>query len=87
MSAQKDHIVAQAAESTSRVGDKQKAAQQLAETSAQLRRLVEPFTTDSVNPYTDGARETMAAPAAYTPTLHSRIAQEHPGKGRAVEVA
>jgi len=48
MSAQKDHIVARA-ESTSReAGDTQKAAQQLVENSAQLRRLVEQFTADSV---------------------------------------
>jgi hypothetical protein len=40
--------VAQAAESTSRgAGDTQKAAQQLVETSAQLRRLVEQFNTES----------------------------------------
>jgi methyl-accepting chemotaxis protein len=40
--------VAQAAESTSRgAGDTQKAAHQLVETSAQLRRLVEQFNTDS----------------------------------------
>jgi len=40
--------VAQAAESTSRgAGDTQKAAQQLVETSAELRRLVEQFKIDA----------------------------------------
>ncbi|MGA7377320.1 MAG: hypothetical protein WBW36_13295, partial [Candidatus Sulfotelmatobacter sp.] len=40
--------VAQAAESTSRgASDTQKAAQQLVETSAELRRLVEQFKTNS----------------------------------------
>jgi methyl-accepting chemotaxis protein len=42
--------VAQAAESTSRgAGDTQKAAQQLVETSAELRRLVEQFKISSVS--------------------------------------
>jgi hypothetical protein len=48
MSAQEDRILTQAAESPSRgAGDTQKAAQKLARTSAQLRRRVEQFTTDS----------------------------------------
>jgi len=43
--------VSQAAESTSRgAGDTQKAAQQLVETSAELRRLVEQFRIDAGNP-------------------------------------
>jgi hypothetical protein len=42
--------VAQAAESTSRgAGDTQKAAQQLVETSAELRRLVDQFKINSGN--------------------------------------
>ena len=58
--------VAQAAESTSRgAGDTQKAAQQLVETSAELRRLVEQFkikTTSSAGP-ADADRRSMAASA------------------------
>jgi methyl-accepting chemotaxis protein len=43
--------VAQAAESTSRgAGDTQKAAQQLVQTSAELRRLVEQFKIDAGSP-------------------------------------
>jgi methyl-accepting chemotaxis protein len=53
--------VAQAAESTSRgAGDTQKAAQQLVETSAQLRRLVEQFNTESGKSGNGSARHARA---------------------------
>jgi methyl-accepting chemotaxis protein len=58
--------VAQAAESTSRgAGDTQKAAQQLVETSAELRRLVEQFKINAGNerPATTGSARTMSARA------------------------
>jgi hypothetical protein len=57
--------VAQAAESTSRgAGDTQKAAQQLVETSAELRRLVEKFkiSAGEEQPVDQGSRS-MAARA------------------------
>ena len=57
--------VAQAAESTSRgAGDTQKAAQQLVETSAELRRLVEQF---KIN-------DAAATPARQTPIRRSMAA-------------
>jgi hypothetical protein len=55
--------VAQAAESTSRgASDTQKAAQQLVETSAELRRLVEQFKINAVQAAPGSARS-MAAHA------------------------
>ncbi|MFZ0286423.1 MAG: methyl-accepting chemotaxis protein [Terriglobales bacterium] len=56
--------VAQAAESTSRgAGDTQKAAQQLVETSAELRRLVEQFKINSTAASAAESRRSMAASA------------------------
>jgi len=54
--------VADAAESTSRgAGDTQKAAQQLVETSAELRRLVEQFKIDNGEAGRQAAAKSMAA--------------------------
>jgi methyl-accepting chemotaxis protein len=58
--------VAQAAESTSRgAGDTQKAAQQLVETSAELRRLVEQFKINNNEGGHGSATRTAPSKAAY----------------------
>ncbi len=65
--------VAQAAESTSRgAGDTQKAAQQLVETSTELRRLVEQFKINGGSRHTPGA-------AVSSPSLSSRSLAAHGG--------
>jgi methyl-accepting chemotaxis protein len=59
--------VAQAAESTSRgAGDTQKASQQLVETSAELRRLVEQFKiNDTERAHANAAKTRAPSKAAY----------------------